>query len=83
MPILIEHGHSGGLGAAVAESYAEQPGREAILHRFSAPDEFLHITADQREAREHFGLTAEAISRSLLDVLSTMKVGEAVADRAK
>ncbi len=69
---MEEHGQCGGLGAAIAECYAEQPGREAILSRFSAPDEFLHLTADQGEAREHFGLTAAAIARSILAALSTM-----------
>jgi transketolase len=56
-----EHSILGGLGGSVAEwkCEADAPGR---LLRFGAADEFLHETCEQDEAREHFGLTAEAIA---------------------
>ncbi len=57
-----EHSILGGLGGSIAEwkTDAGAPGR---LLRFAAADEFLHETCEQDEAREHFGLTAEAITR--------------------
>jgi len=58
---LEEHGQAGGLGAIVAEAYAAKPGRTSRLLRFSAPDEFYHVTSNQAQAREHLGLTPEAI----------------------
>jgi transketolase len=53
---MEEHSVLGGLGGAVAEwlSGARLPG---LLLRFGTPDEFLHDTCDQEEARAHFGLT--------------------------
>jgi len=63
---IEEHGSFGGLGAAVADLYAEQPGRTSRLLRFSAPDKFYHVTSNQEEARQHLGLTAEGIAQGIL-----------------
>jgi transketolase len=58
---MEEHSVLGGLGGAVAEwlSGVRLPGR---LLRFGTPDEFLHDTCDQAEARAHFGLTPAAMA---------------------
>jgi transketolase len=56
-----EHSVLGGLGGSVAEWAADHPELDARLIRAGTPDEFLHLTCDQDEAREHFGLTAESI----------------------
>jgi len=58
---IEEHSVLGGLGGAVAEwlAAARAPGR---LLRFGTPDEFLHDTCDQEEARAHFALTPAAMA---------------------
>ena len=56
-----EHSVLGGLGGAVAEWRAGANAQAALL-RFGTADEFLHETAEQDHAREHFGLTAGAIA---------------------
>jgi transketolase len=56
-----EHSLVGGLGGAVAEWLADRPGRRARLLRVGCADTFLHETCEQQHARQHFGLTAEAI----------------------
>jgi transketolase len=57
-----EHSVLGGLGGSVAEWLADQPKNTASLVRFGTRDEFLHLTCEQEEAREHFGLTPEGIA---------------------
>jgi transketolase len=61
---IEEHSALGGLGGAVAEWLADAraPGR---LLRFGTRDEFLHETCEQEQAREFFGLTADAIADRL------------------
>jgi transketolase len=61
---IEEHSVLGGLGGAVAEWLADAgaPGR---LIRFGTRDEFLHETGEQEQAREFFGLTADAIAARL------------------
>ncbi len=65
-----EHSVLGGLGGSVAEWLADQhPAPGARLLRFGTPDQFLHLTCEQDEAREHFQLTpahlADRIRRAL------------------
>lgn len=57
-----EHSVLGGLGGSVAEWLADQPGPAARLIRIGTRDEFLHVTCEQEEAREHFGLTPASIA---------------------
>ncbi len=57
-----EHSVLGGLGGSVAEWLADHPDMKGRLLRFGTRDEFLHLTCEQEEAREHFGLTAENIA---------------------
>jgi len=64
---LEEHSILGGLGGAVAEWLADQRQPQARLIRCGTPDEFLHLTCEQEEAREHFGLTPVALSQRLRD----------------
>jgi transketolase len=60
-----EHSVLGGLGGSVAEWLADHSPVSARLVRFGTRDEFLHLTCEQEEAREHFGLTAEAITAEI------------------
>ncbi len=57
-----EHSVLGGLGGSVAEWLADQTSASARLVRFGTRDEFLHLTCEQEEAREHYGLTPEGIA---------------------
>jgi transketolase len=59
-----EHSTWGGFGGAVSEWLTDQfPAPRARLLRLgTTPDEFLHITAEQDHAREHYGLTPDAIA---------------------
>ena len=66
---LEEHSTLGGLGGAVAEWLADHPGLKARLIRCGTPDEFLHLTCEQEEAREHYGLTPDAMARRLQEAL--------------
>lgn len=66
---LEEHSVLGGLGGAVAEWSADRPGPGARLVRFGTRDEFLHVTCEQDEAREHFGLTPAALAVRLREAL--------------
>ena len=59
---IEEHSLLGGLGGSIAEWKADA-GAAGQLLRLGCADEFLHETCEQDEAREHFGLTAEAIAR--------------------
>jgi len=58
---IEEHSLLGGLGGSIAEWKADA-GAAGQLLRLGCADEFLHETCEQDEAREHFGLTAEAIA---------------------
>lgn len=66
-----EHSVVGGFGSAIAEWWVDQsgPGRARLL-RFGTRDEFLHLTCEQDEAREHFGLTGVEIARRLSEALA-------------
>jgi transketolase len=66
---IEEHSLIGGLGGAVAEWLADHGGKAKLL-RFGTRDEFLHETCEQEEAREHFGLTAEAIAARIQGILA-------------
>jgi transketolase len=57
-----EHSILGGLGGSLAEWLADHSPAKARLLRCGTADEFLHETAEQDEAREHFGLTAAAMA---------------------
>lgn len=65
-----EHSVLGGLGGSIAEWSSDLPNRGARLLRFGTADEFLHLTCEQEEAREHFGLTAEAIAHRVRGALA-------------
>lgn len=63
-----EHSVLGGLGGAVAEWRADAASGARLL-RFGSADEFLHETSEQEQAREHFGLTANAIATRIRKAL--------------
>jgi transketolase len=62
---IEEHSVLGGLGGSVAEWLADQPTGSAGLVKFGTRDEFLHLTCEQEEAREYFGLTPEAVAAGI------------------
>jgi transketolase len=62
---LEEHSVLGGLGGAVAEWRADHPEARARLLRAGTADAFLHLTCEQEEAREHFGLTPTVLADRL------------------
>lgn len=64
---LEEHSLIGGLGAAVAEWLADRPPQRARLLRFGTADAFIKFAGEQDFAREHFGLTAEHVSRRIAE----------------
>lgn len=58
---LEEHSVLGGLGGSIAEWLSSFASASAKLLRCGTPDEFLHETAEQEDARERFGLTPAAM----------------------
>lgn len=66
---IEEHSILGGLGGSVAEWLANHSPAKARLLRCGTADEFLHETAEQEEAREHFGLTAAAMAARIKQFL--------------
>lgn len=69
-----EHSILGGLGGAVAEWLADHPAPRSRLLRFGSRDEFLHLTCEQEEAREYFGLTPAGLAER---VAATLGAGPA------
>ena len=69
-----EHSVLGGLGGAVAEWLSDQTAARARLVRFGTADEFLHLTGEQDEAREHFGLTPQSMAARVAATLETQTV---------
>jgi transketolase len=61
---IEDHSIIGGLGSAVAEVLAES-GYRGTFKRFGYPDVFPHGYGTQDEMRARYGLTAEAIVRSV------------------
>ena len=70
---LEEHSVLGGLGGSVAEWLSDRTPPAARLLRCGTPDEFLHETANQSQAREHCGLTATVIARRVQAALEPKK----------
>lgn len=66
---LEEHSAIGGLGSAVAEWLAEQPG-PIRLKRFNTPDRFPHAIGSQQYMRDQFGLNPIHLSKSLIQELN-------------
>src|SRR5262249_32766742 len=69
---LEEHSIVGGLGGAVAEVLAESEEHSAIFRRFGLPAGFCCTVGTQEYLRAQFGLTSEALARSVM-----MAVGKA------
>ena len=64
--VVEEHGLQGGAASAVAEWYARQTRTRARLLAVGTPDEFLHLSGSQSDARRRVGLTPEAIAERVL-----------------
>ena len=62
---MEEHSILGGLGGSVAEWLSTCATVKAKLIRCGTPDEFLHETAEQEDARESVGLTAAAMAERI------------------
>jgi transketolase len=69
-----EHSILGGLGGAVAEWLSDQSSPRARLIRFGTRDEFLHLTGEQEDAREHFGLTVEQMTARVATALEVQTI---------
>jgi transketolase len=67
---IEEHSILGGLGGSVAEWLADHSRLKAKLIRCGTADEFLHETCEQEDAREHFGLTPQAIAERVQKALA-------------
>jgi transketolase len=61
-----EHSVLGGFGGSVAEWACASGASSARLIRFGTPDEFLHETCEQEEARARLHLTAGAIAERMM-----------------
>ena len=64
-----EHDIIGGLGSAVSEVLAELPGMKAMLKRIGLNDTFTSIVGDQDYLRDCYGLSANKITSTILNVL--------------
>jgi transketolase len=60
-----EHSLIGGLSSAVAEFFLGDKVNAQHM-RFSTPDDFIHASGSQENAREMVGLTADNIAKSIL-----------------
>jgi len=68
---IEEHSRLGGLGGSVAEWLTEQPPLAGRLLRIGMGDHFFHEAGEQEHARKHYGLTADSMTRAILDALET------------
>lgn len=66
---IEEHSILGGLGGSVAEWKSDHAKLPARLLRMGTSDEFLHLTCEQEEAREHFGLAPPLMVKRILSAL--------------
>jgi transketolase len=66
---IEEHSILGGLGGSVAEWKSDHSSLPAKLLRLGSADEFLHLTCEQEEAREHFGLVPSLMLKRILSAL--------------
>jgi len=64
-----EHSIIGGLGGAVAEVLAEMKGPKATLKRIGLNDMYSSIVGSQKYLRNYYGMSAEKITRSILEDL--------------
>jgi transketolase len=67
--VLEEHGLIGGAGSAVLEWGNVNSADLRKLVRIGGPDRFLSACGDQEQARALFGLTAQQVSRQILERL--------------
>jgi len=67
--VMEEHGSAGGLGGAVAEWLADNPGRKAPLLRLDTGTDFVTACGNQKNARELCGLSAPAAAAAIAKAL--------------
>jgi transketolase len=69
---LEEHSTIGGLGGAVAEVYAETPGRGRLV-RMGIADAWPSVVGSQAFLREALGLSAPAVAARITEALSELR----------
>ena len=67
--VIEEHGLIGGVGSGILEWASDNGFDSRKVIRFGGPDKFLTGCGNQNEARNLIGLTANNISRQLIDKL--------------
>lgn len=68
--LVVEmHTHTGGLGSAVAEFYAEYENSPRVI-RVSVPDCFVLGSPEQGELASRYGLDADAIEQRIVQIMS-------------
>ncbi len=65
-----EHSFIGGFGSAVAEWLCDRPRSNCSFMRFATPDSFLVGGANQSNARQQVGLTAEKLASRITQVIN-------------
>ncbi|ADN09549.1 transketolase family protein [Sulfurimonas autotrophica] len=65
---IEEHNVIGGLGSVVSEYIAESI-YNPVFKRFALPDEYSHYVGSQSYIRDKFGLTAQNITTTILELL--------------
>lgn len=73
-----EHSIMGGLGSAAAEALAES-GVPARLRRVGVPDTFAHAVGSQQHLLRRFGIDAQGIERTALELLALARPGRSAA----
>ena len=68
---LEQHSVIGGLGSAVAEVLAEEPGLSVRFKRIGLPSAFAPRVGSQQYLEEQFGLTEEPVLRAVEEVIAS------------
>ena len=71
---IEEHSIIGGLGGAVAETLLEANQRPRYFKRIGLNGEFSSIVGTQKYLRQQYGLDANGITRTVLDVLESKQI---------
>ena len=67
---IEEHNVIGGLGSAVADVISQSKiNKQLIFKKFGVQDKYLKIIGDQNYLREKHGISADAIAKTILEIL--------------
>ncbi len=67
---IEEHVIAGGLGSAIAEYISEMPTKVKLFKRIGIVDTFVKSYGTLNELRKKYGLTAEMLSKTILEAIS-------------